>query len=565
MTANSLAQSIDTLRERAATWVETVAALPAVCARRHEIDPLLEDIRAHRPVQSSGLIVCLVGSTGAGKSTLINALAGSPIAREGVDRPTTSEPTVYAPDDAEPDSFSLAEGAKVVRYRANGEASWSGHVFIDAPDVNSLATSHREATRVLAEAADVLLVVMHHQSVAEASPVAFLDAFRDRRHLVFVLGRCDELSETSRERVVAQIRMLKRERWGEQDAPVFAVSAKAAQSDPQGGGEFPRLVDYLHAIEGEASATRLRRDSLLGATTRLAEVFAEIASESDEELGAFEGDLDNLMTLIRARFEDYIDQRLSAYGDDAESLVRAELGRQWSGPSAMVLRMSALSRAGLGLAGLLARRNPLLSGVAITAAEVLERRSQAQQSAQLANDGMWDDLDDRVRAWCRAEQVPFVSRASRLNIQVPDIAEVFSPALIGQLDHDWGQGLLAEFPATVRRALPRPARTALDLPLYGLAFWLVARACYGLVADDPVSVDWIFNAGIVASAWVGCSVWVARWRTRVASREILERQRVAFLGAFDRAGNAEKERVLAPVSSVRSALTHLQRPWLSER
>jgi ATPase subunit of ABC transporter with duplicated ATPase domains len=46
-------------------------------------------------------VITLVGSTGAGKSTLLNALAGRRIAQEGVDRPTTREPVVYAPEDAD--------------------------------------------------------------------------------------------------------------------------------------------------------------------------------------------------------------------------------------------------------------------------------------------------------------------------------------------------------------------------------------------------------------------------------------------------------------------------------
>ena len=134
-------------------------------------------------------VITLVGATGAGKSTMLNALAGRPIAEEGVDRPTTRRPVIYAPRDA--DLRDLLEGVgevdrepdgvAVVRYDAAPEGPWTAQILIDAPDLNSVAAEHRAVVTALAERSDVLLVVLHRQAVVEEASVSFIDAFARRR------------------------------------------------------------------------------------------------------------------------------------------------------------------------------------------------------------------------------------------------------------------------------------------------------------------------------------------------------------------------------------------------
>src|SRR5512137_2909472 len=48
---------------------------------------------SHRP-----LVAAFFGGTGVGKSSLLNRLAGQPVARTGVERPTSREVSVYLHD-----------------------------------------------------------------------------------------------------------------------------------------------------------------------------------------------------------------------------------------------------------------------------------------------------------------------------------------------------------------------------------------------------------------------------------------------------------------------------------
>ncbi len=549
-------------REEAVSLIATVRSLPAVRRYQDEIEQLMTDIDAAQSTRQSGLIVCLVGSTGAGKSTLINALAGSEIAREGVDRPTTSVPTVYAPDDAEVDSLSLpaTPGATIRRYNVAADASWSGHVLIDAPDVNSTATEHRALTQALAEASDVLLIVMHRQSVVEASSVEFLDAYRQRRHLVFVLGRCDELSDQSRESVVKQIRRFVETRWKLPDAPVFAVSAKQAQEDPRNAGEFLELLEYLRSIEDKTAAKRVRRDSVLGAASRLAELFGTICEETEGRVEVFSEDLEVLFSKVKERFEPAVSQIIDRYTDDVESLLRAQLGFQWKGAIGIALRMGAMGRISLGLSGMLARRSPLLSVAVLAGTRAYGNRVLEQQVDGLKEADLTEAMAEQVGDWCRAEETDFQMRAARLNIEVPHLAQSIVPSLKEHSDIDWGSQLCDALPDAARRALPGRVRLALNLPLYALGLWVLVRACYGLLTDDLVGFDLVLTVGILAGAWVTFAVWVAQWRLRKTTRELLGQTTRIYLSGFDHAVESAKRQALEPVSAVYSSLDRLRFP-----
>ncbi|HLM42577.1 MAG TPA: GTPase, partial [Myxococcaceae bacterium] len=134
--------------------------LPALKPHTARLERLRRDYARGLERKDAALAVALVGATGAGKSTLLNALAGQALAREGEDRPTSSAATLFAPEGAGLEELAQV-GAKVVRYTPGPRGLWSGQVFIDTPDLNSVATVHREVARAALERADVALVVMH--------------------------------------------------------------------------------------------------------------------------------------------------------------------------------------------------------------------------------------------------------------------------------------------------------------------------------------------------------------------------------------------------------------------
>ncbi|WP_262403366.1 hypothetical protein [Actinomadura sp. CNU-125] len=165
-----LIQALTVLRERLGAF-EFVLDLPGAGdgkEARDELRAQIEDYVLPR-IQAAGtpLLVVLGGSTGAGKSTLVNTLVGSRVSATGVLRPTTSSPILVChPDHA--DWFlegALLPGMGRVRGPAPdaiagdqlvviaSDALPPGLALLDSPDFDSVFEDHYEfATKLMAAA-----------------------------------------------------------------------------------------------------------------------------------------------------------------------------------------------------------------------------------------------------------------------------------------------------------------------------------------------------------------------------------------------------------------------------
>lgn len=120
-------------------------------------------------------VVVIGGSTGAGKSTLINSITGTDLSEAGVRRPTTTRPTAFChPQDAAHVRESLitrylaaADGLPPVEVRAT-EMLRPGLVFFDTPDIDSVATDHHEIASAVLSLADLWLFVTTAARYADA-------------------------------------------------------------------------------------------------------------------------------------------------------------------------------------------------------------------------------------------------------------------------------------------------------------------------------------------------------------------------------------------------------------
>jgi energy-coupling factor transporter ATP-binding protein EcfA2 len=417
--------------------VDRAAALPWLSPSLARLRRLVADYARTVSQPESALVIAVVGATGAGKSTLINALAGETVAEEGVNRPTTRTAVVYAPADAELKGFDGLD-ARVVRYQVKPNAPAAGQVFIDTPDTNSVQLEHRDRARALLERADVALAVMHRGSVAEESQLQFLGEFARRRRLLFAVNFADQLGPNAREELKAQTQELAHTHLAleREEVAVFAVSALQARTGVGGGAgdEWGLLMKALRDLSTRASIEKVRRSNASAILDELREVVGEAEALADAAVVELRNKLEKGLTTagegLRANFASRLEAASAHLGSE---IRRHAAGRFW-GPSALWLRLSAVSAGGLTAAALLSRRS-LPVGLAVGAASAVLDKVQERVRARAAEGWVVQSDDDgTVEAHARAAVGGVRSAAHLLGVTpeqmgIPDTEEMVASLL----------------------------------------------------------------------------------------------------------------------------------------
>jgi predicted GTPase len=103
-----------------------------------------DTVRARLGFPSSAYILALVGGTGVGKSTLLNAIAGADVSPASARRPTTSDAVAWVPSSRGRELAELLRWVGVSKIREHAGDALSDLAVIDLPDVDSIALEHRQ-------------------------------------------------------------------------------------------------------------------------------------------------------------------------------------------------------------------------------------------------------------------------------------------------------------------------------------------------------------------------------------------------------------------------------------
>ena len=295
------------------------------------------------------LLAVVGGSTGSGKSTIVNALLGVATTRVGVIRPTTRQPIlVHSPVDAGWfASDRILPGLARVRGRVSAPgtpASAAGDTpeaariselmllehesvprslaIIDAPDIDSVADENRALAAQLLAAADLWLFVTTANRYADAVPWRLLEGAAARQITVGVAlnrvppGATDEVLPDLRAMLTAR---------GLADAPVFTIDEQPLDDLgmlPASAVAGPRA--WLEGIAGDrASRARIAARTLSGAIGDLDQRVARIADARQQQLDW----LDGAEAAADAHYQTAIDVVDAATSDGA--LLRGEVLARW--------------------------------------------------------------------------------------------------------------------------------------------------------------------------------------------------------------------------------------------
>jgi predicted GTPase len=580
MDATDLRLTLDRLRTRLRADVDTVAPLRAVQARRAELDRLLDDLDRQIGRVQRAAVITLVGATGAGKSTLLNALAGKPIAQEGVDRPTTRRPVIYAPHDADlsellgdavvhPDGRESEGAPLVVRYDA-ASGPWTAQVLIDAPDMNSIDEQHRATVTALAERSDVLLVVVHHQSVLEEAAVSFVDAFAGRRHLLFVLNRVDELTPAARDALLAQLRDLAATRWQAPQAPLVALSAKQAQTQPNAEG-WAALCRALQDVVRDSALTGVRRLNALGTARQLAALFGAVREATAEDLAALPTDAATGLDRLGERAAADVAERLALRRADCCELLWGEAARRWDGPGGWALRSSGVATLGLGAGAALATRNPLIAAGTAASALAADQVQRVLRDQRLGDAAALLPAQSEFAGWFSEALSQARVRAGRLSgapatLGLPD-AEAARATAGSAIGEAWARLVGRDLPAAAERSPLRYLHWLFDLPVYLLVVYVIWLVGQGFFSGAYAGVDFLLNAALLLAAYLFALRLVVRralaWRARRLLAEVTLHTRQALGAQADAAREAVQQAVGAQRAAL-GALAGLDAVWHAE-
>lgn len=319
--------------------VASTALPPGAASEAHAIVNQLDDYILPRLANlDAPLLAVLGGSTGSGKSTLVNALLRERVSNPGVIRPTTRQPVLVAhPDDADWFNSPQVLPGLARSHGAGDEHSTTlrivstpripeGLALLDAPDFDSIDDQNRALASQLLAASDLWIFVTTPARYADQRVWDFLnDAAGRGIEVVVVLNRLDD---TAAETVPDDLRRMMDEA-GLSKATVFTVPFVADLGGEKDGDFLTEelvapLRNYLTSLAEDTAARReLAGKTVAGAVgSALQRVDALVALRERQE--DFASQLDDAVHELYAAANRHV---ITSTSDG--KLLRSEVMDRW--------------------------------------------------------------------------------------------------------------------------------------------------------------------------------------------------------------------------------------------
>lgn len=302
-------------------------------ARQEMVDQLEDYVIPRLMTFDAPLLTVVGGSTGAGKSTLVNSLVGTLVTQPGVLRPTTRSPVlVHNPADAQwfgPDRL-LPDLERVSRPTNDPdalqlvpvEAVPAGLAILDAPDIDSVEERNRTLAAQLLAAADLWLFVTSAARYADQVPWDFLRRAADRSAAVAIV--LDRTPPDAVETVSTHLARMLASR-GLKDSPLFTViEGEVSDEGLLPAAAVADIRGWLEALATDAEArASVVRQTLEGAIRTVARRTHDVADAAAEQV--------TTLRRLREDVDNAYDRAITSVSEASEdgSLLRGEVLARW--------------------------------------------------------------------------------------------------------------------------------------------------------------------------------------------------------------------------------------------
>ena len=311
------------------------SAPAARLARTRLLDQLDDYVIPRLTSLDAPLLAVVGGSTGAGKSTLVNSVVGREVTLPGVLRPTTRSPVlIHHPSDAAWFSgprilptlaritgrHSSSDGPGAVRLVSTDEVP-AGLALLDAPDIDSVVEANRDLATQLLAAADLWVFVTTAARYADAVPWELLrEAFERGTAVAVVL---DRVPAAAVDEIRTHFASMLREQ-GLDQAPIFTVVESELVDGLLPADQTERLRGWLAALAGDAQARAdVVRQTLQGALVSLDTRTQSLVAASEDQTAAGRA-------LVDAAAAAYDEARAQVHAGMLDgTLLRGEVLARW--------------------------------------------------------------------------------------------------------------------------------------------------------------------------------------------------------------------------------------------
>lgn len=386
-------------------FVRAAAALRPVRGRSEELLRTLEALSLQRKNLEGALLILLLGGTGVGKSTVLNAIAGAAVAEVSAIRPCTTSTTFYShrDNDLGPLAPVVTDADRVV---VNDSPGLAGKIVADPPDFDSMMQTNRRRLLEVLKVADLVLCVVDPEKYANLALYRLLRRFGKGRSFLFLLNKAD----FGIDRKVIEDFRLALSASGIENPRIFTASARNAflgRGDP---GDFAALQEVIRGEIDRAAIRRIKNSNLSALVAHTHQsILGEIPEEFEKRLEGIPKRAEERLATASERIASELGRALFEEDPRVRDFVLSSASRSIGGPFGMYLAAAGK------LSSLFARRLPVSA-----AEDPVELRVAVRNALGKADAGRIRVLLERVGSETASELAAIGVDAAGI---VPDAAE----------------------------------------------------------------------------------------------------------------------------------------------